>query len=214
MDQLLSGATDEAEREANGFLTGVAAGIVTDNKDPDGLARVRVRLPWQAEGDTSFWARLAVPMAGADRGTYFLPEIDDEVLVAAESGDPSHLYVIGSLWNNRAKPPTTNEDGKNHERLVTSRSGHQLRFVDDPAAPEIDLALVDGKRLRLDKDGIVVDDASGNTVTISSTSGAIEIAASTSIEVKAPKVTVKADGSMEIKAGGTLTLTGAMVQIN
>jgi uncharacterized protein involved in type VI secretion and phage assembly len=214
MDQLLAGATDEAEREANGFLAGVAVGIVTDNKDPDGLARVRVRLPWQAEGDTSFWARIAMPMAGNDRGTYFLPEIDDEVLVAGESGDPSHLYVVGTLWNGRAMPPTANADGKNHERLIKSRSGHHLRFVDDPAAPEIDLALVDGKRLRLDNDGIVVEDGSGNSVTISSSSGAIEISASTSIDVKAPKVSVKADGSMEIRAGGTLTLTGAMVQIN
>ena len=61
---LLTASMDETEREANGFLTGVALGIVTDNNDPDGLARVRVRLPWHPDGDTSFWARIAVPMAG------------------------------------------------------------------------------------------------------------------------------------------------------
>ena len=212
--QLFNGATDEAEREANGYLAGVAVGFVTDNRDPDGLARVRVRLPWHAGGDTSFWARTAMPMAGTDRGTYFLPEIDDEVLVAAENGDPSHLYVVGVLWNGQAAPPTTNADGNNHERLIKTRAGHQLRFVDDPAAPEIDLALSDGKHLRIDNKGIAVEDGSGNRVTITSTSGAIEVTAKTTIEVKAPKISIKADGAMEIKAGGTLTLNGAAVQIN
>ena len=144
------------------------AGVVTDNRDPDGLARVRVRLPWYGEGATSFWARLAVPMAGDGRGTYFLPEVDDEVLVIAEAGDPSHLYVIGSLWNGKAGPPVTNDDGKNNERLIHSRSGHRLRFVDDEAAPEIDLELKDGAHVRLDKDGVVVDAGNGNSISIGS----------------------------------------------
>src|SRR5215213_4142042 len=104
------GATDGTEREADGYLTGAMVGVVTDNQDPDGLARVRVRLPWYGEGATSYWARLAVPMAGDDRGTYFRPEVDDEVLVSADAGDASHLYVLGALWNGKDGPPTTNAD--------------------------------------------------------------------------------------------------------
>ena len=212
MDSLL-GPTDETEREADGYLTGVMAGVVTDNRDPEGLARVRVRLPWYGEGATSFWARLAVPMAGDGRGTYFLPEVDDEVLVIAEAGDPSHLYVIGSLWNGKAPPPVTNDDGKNNERLIHSRSGHRLRFVDDDAAPEIDLELKDGAHVRLDKDGVVVDAGNGNSVSIAS-SGTIEIKAAQKLELKAPSIAISADASLEVKASGTLTLKGAAVQIN
>ena len=85
--------------------------MVTDNQDPDKLARVRVRLPWHAGSDTSFWARCAMPMAGGGTGTYFLPELGDEVVVGAEAGDPSHLYVLGVVWNGAQAPPAANDDG-------------------------------------------------------------------------------------------------------
>ena len=81
MDMLAGGRENEADRESDGYVQGLAVAIVTQNKDDSGLARVRVRLSWQAEGEESYWARLAMPMAGGERGTYFLPEIGDEVLV-------------------------------------------------------------------------------------------------------------------------------------
>src|SRR4249920_2092514 len=155
MESTLWQGAEEAERESDGFLTGLAVGVVTDNQDPDKLARVRVRLPWHASGDTSYWARSAMPMAGNDRGSYFLPEIGDEVLVGAEEGDPSHLYVLGMLWNGKEKPPANNDDGANNTRVIKSRSGHTVRFNDDASAPEIELKLADGKQVLLDKDGII-----------------------------------------------------------
>jgi uncharacterized protein involved in type VI secretion and phage assembly len=173
-----------------------------------------VRLPWYDEGDTSFWARTAMPMAGNDRGTYFLPEVGDEVLVGAENGDPSHLYVLGMLWNGQHSPPTTNSDGKNNERLIRSRAGHVLRFVDDEANPEIELRLEDGKRLALDKDGAVLEDGKGNVIKIETSSGAIEVTAKQQLKLKATTVSIEASGSMDIKASGVLTLKGAVVQIN
>ncbi|MET1133554.1 MAG: phage baseplate assembly protein V [Aeromicrobium sp.] len=207
------GASDGTEREADGHLTGAMTGVVTDNRDPDGLARVRVRLPWYEDGATSYWARLAVPMAGNGMGTYFLPEVDDEVLMIAEGGDPSHLYVIGSLWNGKDAPPAANDGGKNDERLIHSRAGHRLRFVDDASAPEIDLELKDGASIRLDKDGVVVDAGNGNSISIGS-SGTVEIKASQQLNLKASTITITADASLEVKASGTLTLKGATVQIN
>ena len=107
----------------------------------------------------------------------------------------------------------TNDDGKNNERLIHSRSGHRLRFVDDEAAPEIDLELKDGAHVRLDKDGVVVDAGNGNSISIGS-SGTIEIKAAQKLDLKAPTIAISADASLEVKASGTLTLKGATVQIN
>ena len=92
-------------------------------------------------------------MAGDDRGTYFLPEVGDEVLVAAEDGDPSHLYVLGMLWNGKQKAAGDNGDGDNNTRLIKSRSGHTVRFNDDASKPEVEVKLADGKRILLDQDG-------------------------------------------------------------
>lgn len=204
----------EVERESNGFITGVAVGEVTDNKDPDGMARVRVRLPWQEDGDTSYWARSAMPMAGGDRGTYFLPEIGDEVLVAAEQGDPSQLYVLGVLWNGANKPPADNQDGANNTRLLKSRSGHTIRFNDDESSPEIEVQLADGKRIALDRDGITVDDAKKNVITISSSSSTVTVSAGKELALRAPTVSIEAGTTMKLSAKGTLELKGAVVRIN
>jgi uncharacterized protein involved in type VI secretion and phage assembly len=92
---------------------GVAVAVVTQNRDPDGLARVKVHFPWYEYPNESYWARLAVPMAGQGQGTYFLPEIGQEVLVAFDRGDVRFPYVVGALWNGKEGPPTTNSDGKN-----------------------------------------------------------------------------------------------------
>ena len=214
MDDLLTQPTDESDRESDGFMAGLAVGLVTDNQDPDGLARVRVHLPWQGDGDTSYWARLAMPMAGDDRGTYFLPEVGDEVLVGAENGDTSHLYVLGMLWNGKHSAPASNKDGKNNDRLIKSRLGHVLRFNDDASKPEIELKLKDGKRVILDDGGIEIEDGKQNAIKISSSSGAIEVTASQQLTLKATSISIEATASMNIKASGTLTLKGALVQIN
>jgi uncharacterized protein involved in type VI secretion and phage assembly len=85
----------------DGRITGVVIGIVTNNQDPDRLGRVKVRFPWLSGGTESHWARVATPMAGNGRGLYFLPEVDDEVLVLFERGDVRFPFVIGALWNGK-----------------------------------------------------------------------------------------------------------------
>lgn len=203
---------DEADDQ--GVIRGLAVGVVTANQDPDALARVRVRLPWHDDGQTSYWARTAMPMAGPDRGTYFLPEIGDEVLVGAENGDPAHLYVIGMLWNGQQKPPEKNQDGKNSVRLIKTRSGHQLMFDDTEGRPVAELKLSDGKKLTLDEEGVLVEDGKGNKIVIESNSSTITIESTATLKLKSQKISIEAGASLELKSSGVLTIKGSLVQIN
>jgi len=205
---------DDAGSGRGGRIDGLAVGVVTDNKDPEGLARVKVHLAWQDEGDVSHWARIAMLMAGKQRGTFFLPEIGDEVLLGAENGDPSHLYVLGMLWNGKDGPPDTNADGKNNKRFIKTRAGHQLSFVDDEAAPLAELSLKDGKKLTIDKNGIQATDGKGNTIVIETNSSTITIESAAALKLQSKTISIQADTSMELKCSGTLTIQGAMVQIN
>lgn len=204
---------DALQGDGDGRIFGVARGVVTDNRDPDGMGRVRVQLSWQAQG-SGYWARTAAPMSGSDYGAWFLPEIGDEVLVGAEHGDPALLYVLGMLWNGKVKPPATNADGKNNLRLIKSRAGHRLLFDDTEGAPVLELKLADGKRVTVDKDGVAIDDAAGNTIVIKSKSSEIAVTSTAKLTLKSAQIAIEADGTLEIKSGGTLTLKGALVQIN
>ena len=89
------------------LVAGVAVGVVVEAQDPESRGRVKVRFPWlpsERGGKTSFWARVALPLAGAERTSFALPEVDDEVLVAFEHGDLRRPVVVGFLWDGR-KPP-------------------------------------------------------------------------------------------------------------
>jgi uncharacterized protein involved in type VI secretion and phage assembly len=202
----------ESTHESGGYLKGVAIAVVTQNRDPDGLGRVKLKFSWESEPRESDWARCAVPMAGKDRGTYFLPEVGDEVLVAFEREDMRFPYVLGALWNGQDAPPDNNSDGKNDRRVIKSRKGHTLTF-DDGEQGSVELRLQDGKHLKIDDQGLVLEDGKGNKVSIQS-SGAISIEATQSLTLKAPTITLDAAGTAELKAGATMTVRGGLVQIN
>lgn len=163
--------------DQNNRFYGVAVGIVTNNKDPEKMGRVKVKFPWLSEEDESYWARIATPMAGGERGIYFLPEIDDEVLVIFEHGDVAFPYIIGALWNGKDRPPETNDDGKNNRRLIKSRSGH-LIILDDTSGQE----------------KIIVQDKTGkNKITIDSEKNSLHI------EIE-KDITIEAKGEIKIKS--------------
>jgi len=192
---------------------GVAVAVVTNNKDPDKLCRVKVRYPWHDEATKSYWARLAMPMAGNDRGLVLIPEVGDEVVVGFERGDLRFPYVLGALWNGNAKPPVANSNGKNDHRILKSRKGHKLIFDDGPRGA-VEVVHVDGRRVVLDDNGIRIEDAAGNQVRIESASGMISIQANGALTIKAATISIEAAGTMDLKAGGTLTVRGSVVNIN
>jgi uncharacterized protein involved in type VI secretion and phage assembly len=216
MDALFTSTGDD-NRESDGRIHGVAVAVVTDNRDPENLGRVRVRLPWQPQSQTSYWARIAAPMAGSGRGAYFLPELDDEVLVAFDGEDPSHPYIIGGLWNGGQRPPETNQDGRNDRRVIQSRSGHTLVF-DDGTSPRVEITLATGQsgpqRIVLSDQGVEIADERGDSITINGSSGTITVESQMRLELSAPSITIRATGTLEINASATLTLRGNPVMIN
>ena len=115
-------------------IYGAVVGLVTNNKDPEKLGRVKVKFPWMTNDEESHWARIATMDAGKDRGSWWIPEINDEVLCVFEHGDVNFPYVIGGLWNGKDTPPTTgragdfNQDGKDNLRFIKSRDDHLLIF--------------------------------------------------------------------------------------
>ncbi len=213
---LLDALLDMDEEPATaGRLFGLVVGVVTNNQDPDKLGRVKVRFPWLSDSEESHWARLAVPMGGKDRGTYFLPEVDDEVLAAFEHGDARFPYVLGALWNGKDAPPATNGDGKNNLRLIKSRSGHIIKLNDEDGKETIEIIDKSGKN------SIVIDTAK-NTLTITTDKDIALAAAQGTIKLEAQKIQLKssadtkieAGAGMDVKASATLNIKGATVNIN
>src|SRR5436190_23771162 len=111
---------------------GLHYGIVTQNKDPEKLDRIKVRLPFLDGGDTdqTHWAQLVTPMEGKKFGWYSIPDVDDVVSVLFMEGDYTQPIIIGGVWSKPDFSPEPNEDGKNNFRGYRSRSGHRLLFDD------------------------------------------------------------------------------------
>jgi len=198
-----------------GRIHGVVVGIVTNNQDPDGLGRVKVKFPWLSDVDESTWARIAAPMAGDQRGVYFLPEVEDEVLVAFEHGDVRFPYVLGALWNGKDAPPASNDDGKNNVRIIKSRSGHVIKLNDEDGKETIEI--VD----KSEKNSILIDTAS-NSIAVTSDKDITLSASNGTIKLNAQKIEINSSGPTKIAAGSTasveasatLTVKGATVNIN
>ncbi|MDJ0835184.1 MAG: phage baseplate assembly protein V [Acidobacteriota bacterium] len=132
MNELMDLLIDEREETVRrGRVFGVVPAVVTNNVDPDNLARCKVKYPWLNDTDESYWARQALLMAGKKRGTFFLPEVGDEVLVAFEHGDVRFPYILGMLWNGVDLNTYDNRNKKNNIRAITSRSGHEMIFDDN-----------------------------------------------------------------------------------
>jgi uncharacterized protein involved in type VI secretion and phage assembly len=204
IDVLGSGQLTPAD--ASGRIYGVAVGIVTDNKDPDSRGRVKVKLPWLPGEAESAWARVVTFMAGNDRGAVFLPEVDDEVLLAFEHGDVRFPYILGALHNGKDAAPFKNDDGKNDKRIFKSRAGMTLTFDDKDGAEKLELADKDAK------ESLQIDMANKKVTLISS--GDLEIKADQgAVKISAKTLSIETSDKSEVKASGTLDLNGSTVNV-
>jgi len=217
------------ERPDDKRIFGLVVGTVTNNQDPEGLMRVRVRFPWLSDSDESAWARLATPMAGNGRGFMFIPEVDDEVLVGFEHGDIHRPFVVGALWNGRDAPPIAQSDavgsgGEVNKREIKTRAGHTILLDDTSGNEEITIVDKTGNNkiifhspdnsLQIKAQGDLTIETQGK-ISIKAQTG-LEIDGGTSLSVKGANGTVEGTGSLTIKngAGAQVALSGPSVNVN
>lgn len=183
-------------------MRGLAVGIVTNITDPEKMGRVKVRFPWLDDTVESNWARIVGWYAGGSRGTMFIPEIGDEVMLAFDNGDPNHPYVIGAVWNGKHKVPGPgNSDGKNDHKWFKSRAGHDLEFLDSQGGEKIRLVDCKGKNK-------LIFDTAADTITTESPNGSITISACKTIQIDCVdfKISTSKDRGLTVGAGHTVTV--------
>jgi len=203
-------------------------GIVTNNQDPDGLGRVKLKYPSLSDGVESWWARLVTPMAGAERGFEFIPEVNDEVLVAFEYDDINHPFVLGALWNGKDEPPEKSDKiisgGKPQKRIIRSRSGHTITLDDTDNSEKIsivdktekNLIEINSKNNSMEikagsKIEIYTDD--GHTIVLDSSGIKIEAAMGKDLTLKANNIKIDAAMGVDMTAKGNVKIEGTMTKV-
>lgn len=237
----------ESAEIASGLMpgvTGLQIGLVTRlDGDPAGQNRIQVTLPALKDDDGGVWARLASAYGSDNIGAFFVPEIDDEVIVGYFNNDPSSPVVLGSLYSSKRMPPykLTAENGtkgivtkgllkvefddeKKVMSLVTP-SGNSVVMSDH--ARSIVLKDSHGNKAVLDRNGILLDsqfdivlNASGKISM--NAAGNIEATAMSELKQSAVNIssnaqsaiTIKGGVSAELSAEAVVTVKGAMVMIN
>jgi Rhs element Vgr protein len=209
-------------------VSGLQVGVVLQaDSDPLGEHRIRVRLPVTGGAEEGVWARVATLDAGDQRGTFFRPEVGDEVVLGFLHDDPAQPVVLGMLHSS-AKPAPLEATADNHQKAYVSRSGIRLLFDDDEKV--VSLETPGGNALRLtDADGgIVLQDQNGNKLTLDANGIALESAkalvlkATTDLKAEGVNAEIKASANLkaqanaaaEVSSSATMTIKGALVQIN
>ena len=185
-------------------LFGAYPATVTDIKDPDSQGRIKIKLPWSPDNSGSgyeVWARLAVLMAGNNRGSWFIPDVNDEVLVMFEAGDARRPYVVGAVWNGSDTPPESMDGaGNNFKKVLRSRNGVKLTMDDTDGQEKFIVETPGGQKMTL-KDGpgaVEIVDSNGNSIKLES--AGITITAAAKLTVNASTVEVSA-GMVTVNAG-------------
>lgn len=216
--------------KAGGLLPGAIGlhtGIITDNDDPTGEFRVRVKIPYINAEDDGVWARIAQADAGNERGMFFRPEINDEVLIGFLYDDPRQPVILGML-NSSALPSPLPPSNDNHKKGYTSRE--KMLMIFDDEKKEIVFETPGGNKITIsdDKKGIVLEDMNSNKIEMNDSGikiisqSAIEITAATEFKIGALSLAAEADTTLEMKASasakvessGILEMKGSMVKIN
>lgn len=216
-------------------IPGVVIGLVTNNKDPMDMGRIQVKFPWMSDDLASDWFRMATPMSGQGRGFMFLPEIDDEVLVAFEHGDPQRGFIIGSLWNGSDNTPMSVNDalggGGVRRRRIQSRIGHIIELDDDGMIliqtaqgqvlemednQGIRISTADGQQLYMSNRGeIAMKTSQGRMIHATDIAGGVQIHDGTGnivdIDSNSGSINITANATVNVKANGMVNVQASGV---
>ena len=199
-------------------IYGVVIALVTNNDDPDQLGRVKLKFPWLADEYESDWARITQLGAGPSAGAVFIPEVNDEVLVAFEHGDVRRPYVVGSLYNGKDKPKLGDglfSSGKVKRSGFVSRKGHSLVFFDDDGKSGIALISSDKKvRVALKQNGPEIHIYCEGKVTIES-QGDMKISSKANVSIEAAsQLKIKGDGGISVNSSSQVEIKGQLIKLN
>jgi Rhs element Vgr protein len=195
-------------------LQGLQVGVVTNIEDPEIEGRVQVRLPIISDSEEGIWSRVATMDAGNDRGTFFRPEVGDEVIVGCINNDPSHIVILGMVHSS-AKPAPFQPTASNPEKGYVSREKIKMVFNDEEKSYKLETP--GGKKITLnDKDGLVeIEDENGNKikmeangVTVESASS-LKLKAATDLTVEAVNIVLSPSLSFAMSAGGAEIKAGS-----
>jgi Rhs element Vgr protein len=196
--------TDPLSAGLAGGVNGLQIGkVVQLENDPDGEDRILVKLPTLDNQAQGIWSRVACLDAGADRGSFFRPELGDEVIVGFINSDPHDAVVLGMLNSSAKKAPLRASDD-NHEKGIFTRSKMRVHFHDETKTIIIDTPA--GNSIKLDEAGktIEIKDQNNNAVTMSPTG----------VKLNSPKnVDIEAGLNLTLKAGATLVIGGVSVSV-
>lgn len=215
-------------------INGVVIAQVTDNNDPNNQARVKLKFPWLDDNYESDWARVTQLGAGPNSGALFMPEVNDEVLVAFEFGDIRRPFVVGSLYNGQDTPNLGSglfNNGQVMRRGLISRKGHQFIFFDDPNKAGVAIISSDGNlKISLNETNSEIHISSQGKVHVEcqqdmtlesqgnlklSAQQGITLEAQTTLDLKGGSgATLDGGPQLEVKASGQLKVSGAMVDVN
>ena len=185
-------------RSTDKRLYGVMEAVVTANDDPDGLGRVKLRIPSVSEHTEHEWCRVRQSYAGKGYGAFFVPEVNDEVLVAFIHGDLTKAVVLGSLYS-KPRNPATKRDAMEDRKQIRTMAGHEITLDDTEGKLRIEIR--DAHRANS-----IVIDTEANSITIEAAKGKLVL--------KGKGVEIESKADVKITASGTMDLKGTTININ
>ncbi len=196
---------------------GVVTAVVTNNKDPKNLGRVKVKYPWLDTRVESDWVAVTAPGAGSNSGFFSLPSVEDQVLISFEHGDFSRPMILGSVPREEYKVDDVTEHGKTAVHTWRSASGHEIRIEDSSTKKAIMLKTTKGHCIKLDDTGekLTIKTVGGSEITIDDQSGKVTVKSEGDLALDSQgNINVEAQGNLNLKAGGRVKVEGTRIDLN
>lgn len=195
-------------------IRGLQTGIVKKiNEDPDNEFRVQVEMPLLGDDSEPIWARLSTFYAGNTIGAYFMPEVDDEVILGFMNDDPRFPIILGSVFSSKIPAPET-PDEKNTIKTLITQSKLQLKFDDENKVITI---LTPGGNTMVfsDKDkGITVTDQNSNKIEMTDNGISLTDKSSNKIEMSSSGITIDSKSNLTLKAAQEVSVKGLSVAVS